>query len=84
MIIYIITINIVGLIMMAIDKNKARRQKFRISETMLFFIAMIGGSFGIYLGMYQFRHKTKKVKFYLGIPIIIIVQAVLLGLLLTC
>lgn len=84
MIIYIITINIVGLIMMAIDKNKARRQKFRIPETMLFFIAMIGGSFGIFLGMYQFRHKTKKVKFYLGIPIIIIVQAVLLGLLLTC
>lgn len=77
MIYYIMLINFLGLFIMKIDKYKAKKHRYRISENMLFFIALIGGSLGIYTGMYMFKHKTLKFKFYFGIPLIIIAQCVL-------
>lgn len=61
---------------MYVDKKRAIRNQWRISEKALILIAIIGGSIGSYLGMQQFRHKTKHSKFKFGIPIIIFVQII--------
>ncbi|MEG1002068.1 MAG: DUF1294 domain-containing protein [Clostridium sp.] len=74
---YLLVINIVGFISMFIDKEKAKRHKWRIPENTLMFIALIGGSIGSILGMEVFRHKTKHMKFKLGLPVILIVQIIL-------
>lgn len=63
------------------DKQRARKNKWRISEATLFSIATVGGSLGILLGMYTFRHKTKHIRFTAGIPAILAVQ-ILLGVIL--
>ncbi|WP_255604585.1 MULTISPECIES: DUF1294 domain-containing protein [unclassified Clostridioides] len=75
--IYFIIINIIGLSSMYIDKKKAIKNKWRIKETTLLAIAIIGGSIGSIIGMYSFRHKTKHIKFTLGIPFIILLQLLL-------
>ena len=62
---YLISVNIIGFVLMFIDKKKAIYHKWRISEAMLLFIALIGGCYGIVIGMSLFRHKTKKLKFKL-------------------
>lgn len=59
---------------MFIDKTLAVKRKRRISENFLFLGAFLLGSLGIYFGMFIFKHKTKKYKFYMGIPILIIIQ----------
>ncbi len=76
---YLITINLIGLITMYIDKKKAIKNKWRIKESILFIIALIGGSLGSIIGMKVFRHKTKKAKFTIGIPLIIIVQIIIIN-----
>lgn len=58
------------------DKKRAIKKQWRISEAALITIAIIGGSIGEYLGMQNFRHKTKHLKFKIGIPIIIMVQII--------
>jgi uncharacterized membrane protein YsdA (DUF1294 family) len=75
--IYIIVINIAAFIIMGIDKNKARRNKRRISEKSIFTAAIIGGALGVYLGMRFFHHKTKHLKFTLGIPVVVIINMVM-------
>ncbi|AQM58783.1 DUF1294 domain-containing protein [Clostridium baratii] len=77
-IIYLFLINIFGLLLMFIDKKKAKRHKWRISENTLILISILGGSIGSIMGMQLFRHKTKHVKFKLGLPIILIMQIILL------
>lgn len=72
--IYLMIMNLAGFVFFAIDKSKARRNKWRIPEAILFLFAVFGGSFGCYLGMRIFRHKTQKPRFYIGIPVIIGVQ----------
>lgn len=72
--IYFIIINIIGFYFMYIDKRKAIKNEWRISEATLMSISIIGGSLGSLLGMYTFRHKTKHIKFTLGIPFIILLQ----------
>lgn len=74
---YLIFINIFGFIICLIDKNKAKKKRYRISENFLLFISFIGGCIGFYLGMYLFHHKTKKAKFYIGIPLIIIIDCII-------
>ena len=74
---FLILINAVGFLLMHVDKQKARRNRWRISEATLFTIAAAGGSLGILLGMYAFRHKTKHVSFTAGIPAIMAVQIVI-------
>ncbi len=72
--IYLAIMNLAGFLCMAADKSKARRNKWRIPEATLFLFAIFGGSIGCYLGMRVFRHKTQKPAFYIGIPVIIGVQ----------
>ena len=76
--IYLIIINLVGFVIMGIDKNRARKGAWRISEATLFTIALIGGSIGSIAGMQHFRHKTKHWYFKYGMPLILLVQIVLL------
>ena len=77
LVIYLIGINVLTFLLYGIDKWKARRGKWRISEDTLIWMAIAGGSIGALLGMYLFRHKTQHKKFTLGIPVIILVQAVI-------
>ena len=77
-IIYLIIINLIAFIAMYLDKRKARYGKWRIPEQTLFILALIGGSIGAIVGMYTFRHKTKKLRFSIGFPVILILQIVLM------
>jgi len=78
--IYLIVINLIGFITMYSDKKKSERRQWRVPEARLFGIAIILGSIGILSGMYVFHHKTKHMKFVLGIPIILIIQIMLVFL----
>ena len=71
---YLLAINIVSLFLYGIDKYKAKKNKWRISEATLLMIAVIGGSIGAWVGMRLWHHKTMHKKFKYGIPIIIILQ----------
>lgn len=75
---YLVIINILGLIICFIDKRKAIKNKYRIPENMLMMISLIGGCFGFFLGMILFRHKIRKSKFYISIPLIIIMWIIIL------
>lgn len=77
--IYLLLINAVGLLVMLADKQKARKKLWRIPETTLITIALMGGSIGSLAGMHLFHHKTRKPKFYIGIPAILIAQLALAG-----
>ena len=74
---YLLIVNAVGFILMLVDKIKAKKNKWRIPEATLFLMAVIGGSVGSLLGMYTFRHKTKHIKFIIGMPLILAVQVIL-------
>ena len=74
--IYLVIVNLLVIIVMYIDKRKAKYGKWRISENTLLTISIIGGSIGILIGMYWFRHKTKKAKFSWGIPTILILEII--------
>ena len=78
MIYYLIFINIMGLLSMYLDKYFSKNNMYRISEKSLFFIAILGGSIGSIIGMYQFRHKTKHRQFTIGLPIILFIQLIIL------
>ncbi|MGL4772290.1 MAG: DUF1294 domain-containing protein [Clostridium sp.] len=75
--VYLIIINVCGFLIMYIDKSRARSNSWRIKESTLFFIALIGGSLGSILGMNFFRHKTKHLSFKLGLPAILVIQVFL-------
>ena len=72
--IYLLIVNAVAFLLMLVDKQKARRNLWRIPEATLLMSAAIGGSIGALAGMYKFRHKTKHLKFTLGVPAILIAQ----------
>ena len=76
--IYLGIINLIGFFAMFLDKQKAKRGKWRIPEKTLFLLAIIGGSLGTILGMHVFRHKTKHWYFKFGMPMILIIQIVLI------
>lgn len=76
--VYLFVINLAGFLVMAFDKNKARRNKWRIPEATLFLFAVFGGSIGCLLGMRIFHHKTQKPRFYIGIPVILGIQLLVL------
>jgi len=63
---------------MLIDKRKAIKRQWRISEKALICISIIGGSIGMLAGMSTFRHKTKHKKFTIGIPLILVIQVIVL------
>ncbi len=76
--IYALIINLVGFIMMLLDKRAARLHLRRISENALITVAAVGGSVGVLSGMYKAHHKTRKPKFKFGVPAIIVAQIGLL------
>ena len=77
--IYLAVINVVTFFMYGIDKWKAKKSKWRIRETALLGLAVLGGSIGAWLGMKVWHHKTLHKKFKYGVPAIIIVQLAVLG-----
>ena len=80
-VIYLILINFISFLSMYIDKKKAIKGKWRIKESTLLMLALVGGSIGAIIGMYAFHHKTQKPRFFLGIPIIIVLQILIVILL---
>ena len=75
---YLLIINAAAFLLMRADKQKARKRQWRIPEATLFGAALLGGSLGILLGMYVFRHKTRKPRFYALIPLIFMIQMLLI------
>lgn len=73
---YLLMVNCIGFFCMFLDKRNARLNQYRISERTLLSVSLIGGVIGILFGMNYFRHKTKKMKFVIGLPIILIIQVV--------
>ena len=75
---YLLTVNIVSFFLYGIDKYKAKKGRWRISEATLLMMAVIGGSIGAWIGMRLWHHKTMHKKFKYGIPVIIILQVALM------
>ncbi len=71
---YLAIVNLAGLIVMGIDKLRARKRAWRIPESTLFVIALIGGSLGTTIGMHLFHHKTRHWYFLFGMPAILVIQ----------
>ena len=71
---YLLMMNLVGFAVMGIDKKRAVKRLWRIPESTLFTIALIGGSLGSIIGMYFFHHKTRHWYFVYGMPLILLVQ----------
>ena len=78
---YLLIVNAIAFILMLADKRMAQKNLWRIPEATLLMSAAIGGSIGSLAGMYTFRHKTKHLKFTLGVPAILIAQIVIVFLL---
>lgn len=76
--IYFLIMNLIGFFAMWIDKKKAEKSRWRISEKTLITITLLGGSIGTNVGMKMFRHKTKKPRFYIGFPVILTLQIALI------
>ncbi len=72
----LLLINAAGLLVMLADKKKARKNLWRIPEATLITVAALGGSIGVLAGMYLFHHKTRKPKFFIGVPLILTVQLI--------
>ena len=77
-VIYLIVINMLTFCVYGIDKRKAIRKQWRVPERTLLFLAVIGGTIGALAGMQVFRHKTRHLKFKLGVPGILVVQVIIL------
>lgn len=77
LLVYLLIINALGFVLMLVDKFKAKKNLWRIPEATLMTVAALGGSVGSLLGMYTVRHKTKHLKFTVGIPVILSMQVVL-------
>ena len=77
-VIYLLAINVITFLTMLIDKKKAKKGRWRIKESTLLTLALLGGSIGEMLGMYVFRHKTKKPRFFIGVPVMLVLQIILL------
>lgn len=72
----LLALNLITFIIYGIDKFKAKKAKWRISEATLILLAVIGGSIGAWLGLQVWRHKTQHKKFFIGIPMILTLQVI--------
>lgn len=77
-VLYAVAVNAVSFIMMGVDKRKAIKRAFRIPESTLFVLAIIGGSIGAIIGMHLFHHKTRHWYFLYGMPVILALQIILI------
>ena len=75
--VYLIVINALSFALMLVDKLRAKKNLWRIPEATLLWAAALGGSLGCLMGMRIFRHKTLKPKFFVGVPIILVLQVML-------
>lgn len=73
---YLLLLNLLAFTLFGIDKQKAKRKKWRIPEFRLLLFAVLGGSPGALAGMCLFHHKTRHPKFTLGIPFILMLQVI--------
>lgn len=73
---YLILINLITFIIYGIDKDKARNKQWRIPESTLMLLGLIGGALGGLMAMVIFKHKLSKALFYIGIPLIIIINMI--------
>ena len=78
LLIYLVIINLATFLLYGIDKRRAKKNKWRISEKTLFILAAVGGSVGALLGMTKFRHKTQNWRFKLLVPLFLLLQVALL------
>lgn len=76
--VYFLSLNVISAIVCVIDKHRAKTGGFRIPESTLFTLCLIGGSVGMYLTMKTIRHKTRHKRFMIGIPLIIFLQILVL------
>ena len=74
---YLLVVNTLTFLLYGIDKHKAKKARWRISEATLLMMAVIGGSIGAWAGMRLWHHKTMHKKFKYGIPLIILLQVAL-------
>ena len=74
--IYLLVINLFGFFIMWLDKHKAKKGAWRISEKTLFIVTALGGGIGTTAGMYVFRHKTQKLNFVIGFPFITVLEII--------
>ncbi len=77
-IIYICLISLTSIFTTISDKRRARQKKYRVSENTLMLLSALGGSLAMYITMLAIRHKTKHVKFMAGIPLIMVLQAIVI------
>jgi len=75
---YLLLISLLAIIFTIIDKKRAINLQWRIPEKTLLLIAILGGSIAMYITMNLIRHKTKHIKFYLGLPLIIVTQVIII------
>ncbi len=78
MLYYLIIVNLIGFVLIYIDKKRAINHSYRISEKRLFLVCLLGGSLGSLIGMYTFRHKTRHNKFVFGVPIILAINILII------
>ncbi|MCO4849778.1 DUF1294 domain-containing protein [Bacillus vallismortis] len=78
--VYLVLINLCGFWVMGADKRRAQQHKWRISEDSLWLIAIVFGALGVWLGMQTFRHKTKHASFQYGVPLLLVIEAILIGI----
>ena len=83
LLVYLFTVNALGFALMLMDKEKARRNLWRIPEATLLTVAALGGSLGTLMGMRIFHHKTLHLRFSLGVPSLLMLHIILLIFLFT-
>ncbi len=81
--VYILAVSLLTWILFGLDKWKAIHGKWRIRESTLLGLSLIGGAAGGLAGMYLFRHKIRKMHFQIGVPLMLLVQAALFLLITT-
>ncbi len=74
---YLVFVNVIAFLVYGVDKLKARKGRWRISEATLLLLALVGGSVGAWLGMKVWHHKTMHLKFKYGLPAILLLQLAL-------
>ena len=82
LILYLLIINAAAFLLMLADKRRAVKKAWRIPEATLLGIAAVGGSFGAMMGMRLFRHKTRHLKFALGLPVLLAIHILIAVLIL--
>ena len=74
---YLLAVNLIAFLAMGLDKRKAKKEAWRIPEQTLMSLVLIGGGIGGIAGMYVFKHKTKKPRFFIGFPVILVTEIAL-------